>query len=403
MKHRIGTALGLLGPAFVAAVAYVDPGNFAANFSAGSQYGYLLVWVLVLANIMAALVQYLSAKVGLVTGQSLPEVIATRLSRRPRIMYWLQAELVAIACDIAEIIGGAVALHILFGVPLVLGGIITGAVSLLLLTLYRSNETRYFERLVMGLLCVIPIGFFVGLFMQPPSVGGVVQGLLPRFEGKESILLATAMLGATIMPHVVYLHSALARDRHGQVKPALLRQYLRATRIDVGIAMLFAGTINISMLLLGASVLSGFEGADTLDGVHRGLSTLLSPAVGTLFAVGRLVSGCISTSIGSQAGAVIMGGLLNRQVPLLTRRLITLTPALVILMLGVEPTFALIISQVGLSFGVPFALIPLASISSDAQIMGSGVNSRIVTVSIYAIASIVSVLNLVLIYLTIFG
>jgi manganese transport protein len=402
-RTSFGRITSLLGPAFIAAVAYVDPGNFAANFSAGAQYGYMLVWVLVLANIMAALVQYLSAKVGLATGQSLPEVVGTRLSRWPRIAYWAQAELVAIACDIAEIIGGAVALNILFGIPLVAGGVLTGVVSMALLIIYRSQETRYFERLVIFMLCIIPIGFIVGLFLQPPDAGELVKGLIPRFDGKESILLATAMLGATIMPHVVYLHSSLARDRHGKVKPALLKKYLKATRFDVGIAMLFAGSVNISMVVLAASALRGVEGADTLNGVYAGLTSLVSPSVGTLFAIGLLVSGFISTSIGSQAGAVIMDGLLKRRIPLIARRLITLTPALIILLLEIDPTRALIISQIGLSFGVPFALIPLARITSSRIIMGTAVNNRFVTAAIYSIAGLVSVLNFALIYLTVVG
>lgn len=403
MKRFPRKLLSLLGPAFIAAVAYVDPGNFAANFSAGSQYGFMLVWVLVLANIMAALVQYLSAKVGLVTGQSLPEVIADRLPRWARVMYWAQAELVAVACDIAEIIGGAVALNLLFGVPLVAGGVITGIVSMVLLIVYRSGETRYFERMIMGLLCIIPLGFIAGLIMQPPEPAALLGGLVPRFDGKESLLLATAMLGATIMPHVVYLHSSLARDRHGKVQPTLLATYLRATRFDVMIAMLFAGSVNISMVILAATALRGREGADTLEGVFTGLSQVLSPTVGILFAVGLLISGFVSTSIGSQAGAVIMDGLLKRRIPLVIRRLITLTPALIILLLGIEPTKALIISQIGLSFGVPFALIPLARITASRRIMNGAVNTVPVTVAIYAIAALVSVLNLVLIWLTIAG
>lgn len=403
MKRFPRKLLSLLGPAFIAAVAYVDPGNFAANFSAGSQYGFMLVWVLVLANIMAALVQYLSAKVGLVTGQSLPEVIAERLPRWARVMYWAQAELVAVACDIAEIIGGAVALNLLFGVPLVAGGVITGIVSMVLLIVYRSGETRYFERMIMGLLCIIPLGFIAGLIMQPPEPAALLGGLVPRFDGKESLLLATAMLGATIMPHVVYLHSSLARDRHGKVQPTLLATYLRATRFDVMIAMLFAGSVNISMVILAATALRGREGADTLEGVFTGLSQVLSPTVGILFAVGLLISGFVSTSIGSQAGAVIMDGLLKRRIPLVVRRLITLTPALIILLLGIEPTKALIISQIGLSFGVPFALIPLARITASRRIMNGAVNTVPVTVAIYTIAALVSVLNLVLIWLTIAG
>lgn len=393
----------LMGPAFIAAVAYVDPGNFAANFSAGAEYGYMLVWVLVAANIMAALVQYLSAKIGIVTGKSMPEIVAEKLPRSARIMYWIQAELVAIACDIAEIIGGAIALQLLFNIPLVAGGLITAVVSFVLLAVYRQKQTKYFERMIMGMLLVIPIGFVVGLFMQPPEPLPLLAGLIPKFSDTDSVLLATAMLGATIMPHVVYLHSALTRDKHGKISGSKVKSYLKATRIDVVIAMLFAGTINLSMVILAASALQGQAEASTLNGVYSALGTTLSPMVATLFAVGLLIAGFASTSVGSQAGAVIMQGLLKRSIPLFTRRLITVFPAIVILLFGIEPTTALIVSQIGLSFGVPFALLPLARITASKQIMGSSVNHKYTTVAIYAIAGLVSLLNFVLIILTVTG
>lgn len=403
MVQKTRQVLVLLGPAFVAAVAYVDPGNFAANFSAGAGYGFLLLWVLVLANLMAMLVQYLSAKVGLVTGKSLPEVVATKLGRKARIAYWIQAELVAISCDIAEVVGGAIALNILFNLPLVIGGLITGLVSMVLLLIYQKRRTHYFERMIMALLLIIPIGFVVGLIMQPPTVGQLVGGLLPRFDGTETILLATAMLGATIMPHVVYLHSALARDRHGKVNQKQIKTYLKATRFDVGIAMVLAGSVNIAMLVLAASALRGLEGTDTLQGIFHQLTTHVSPLVGWLFAISLLISGFISTSVGSQAGAVIMQGLLNKRISIMTRRLITLVPALFVLAIGFDPTQALIVSQIGLSFGVPFALIPLAMITASRTIMGPQVNARLTTWAVGAIAGVVSALNLVLIWLTFAG
>ncbi len=395
--------MGLLGPAFVAAIAYVDPGNFAANFSAGAQYGYMLLWVLVAANLMAALVQYLSAKIGIVTGKSMPEIVAERLPRTSRIMYWAQAELVAIACDIAEIIGGAIALQLLFNIPLVAGGIITAAVSFVLLAVYRNRQTKYFERMVVGMLLVIPIGFVVGLITQPPEPLPLLAGLVPQFKGTDSVLLATAMLGATIMPHVVYLHSALTRDKYGKVSGSKAQAHLKATRIDVIIAMLVAGTINLSMIILAASALHGQPEASTLGGVYSALSVSISPAVATLFAVGLLVAGFASTAVGSQAGAIIMQGLLKRSIPLFVRRVITVIPAIAILIIGVEPTAALIVSQVGLSFGVPFALIPLARITASRQIMGSSVNHRYTTLTIYGIAALVSLLNMALIILTLAG
>jgi len=403
MVRRTRRVLTLLGPAFVAAVAYVDPGNFAANFSAGAQYGFLLLWVLVAANLMAMLVQYLSAKVGLVTGKSLPEVVAEKLGRKSRLAYWAQAELVAISCDIAEVVGGAIALNILFGLPLVVGGLITGAVSTVLLLAYQSRRTHIFERMIMALLLIIPIGFIVGLIIKPAEPIQLLGGLVPRFDGTETVLLATAMLGATIMPHVVYLHSALARDRHGKVNKKQITEYLKATRFDVGIAMVLAGGVNISMLVLAATALRGLEGTDTLQGIFHALGTNVSPAVGFLFAISLLISGFVSTSVGSQAGAVIMHGLLKKRIHILVRRLITLTPALIVLGLGIDPTQALIVSQIGLSFGVPFALIPLAMITSSKLIMGEQTNHRAITSAVWGIAGIVSLLNIVLIYLTIFG
>src|SRR4051812_19719683 len=257
----------LLGPAFVASIAYVDPGNVAANVSAGAQYGFLLVWVIVVANVMAGLVQYLSAQLGLVTGRTLPEAVADHTRTRTRITYWLHAELVAMATDLAEVVGGAIALYLLFDLPLVVGGVITGVVSLLLLTLQNRSGQRVFERVITGLLLVIAIGFLTSLFVAPPPIGDVAGGLVPRFEGPESILLATAMLGATVMPHAVYLHSALARDRHGHVEPGRSRRrLLRVTRADVGLAMLVAGAVNLAMLLVAATNLKGVENTDSIEG-----------------------------------------------------------------------------------------------------------------------------------------
>lgn len=394
--------LGLLGPAFVAAIAYVDPGNFAANLSAGSQFGYTLLWVLVVANAMACLVQYLSAKLGIVTGMSLPEVVATRLPKKARISYWLQAELAAVATDIAEVLGGAIALQLLFDLPLIVGGLITGFVSLLLLLVQNKRRQSLFERITLGLLLIIPIGFVVGLFMQPPVIGDVMTGLIPHFDGADSILIATSMLGATVMPHVIYLHSALVRDRHGIIAPTKIKGLLRATKIDVGIAMVVAGGINISMLLLAASALYGLTGTDSLEGIYAALSDAVSPTVAVLFAVGLLASGLASTSVGCYAGSVIMDGLLQRRIPLLLRRIITLTPALLIILIGFDPTRALVISQVVLSFAIPFAVVPLVRITSSPEVMGSHANSRLIRRLAWLIVGLIVAINVVLIGLTIF-
>lgn len=403
MVHKARRTLLLLGPAFVAAVAYVDPGNFAANFSAGSQYGYALLWVLVVANSMAMMVQYLSAKVGLVTGLSLPEVVATKLGRKSRIAYWLQAELVAIATDLAEVIGGAIALSILFHLPLLLGAVITGAVSLALLLLYNRRGQKIFERVIVGLLLIIPIGFITGLFVHPPDSGEVLAGLVPQLRNGEMVMLAAAMLGATVMPHVVYLHSALARDRHGKKQLAELRALLRTTKIDVGIAMVVAGAANISMLLLAAAALQHSPATDTLEGIFAALGTQVSPLVATLFGISLLVSGFASTAVGGHAGAVIMEGLLHYRISLWWRRIITIIPAIVIVAIGVNPTQALLLSQVVLSFGIPFALVPLLLATNSRKIMGNHNNTPVITVALGCITAIVIALNIALIWFSIAG
>ncbi len=403
-RRRLAVRVGMLGPAFVAAVAYVDPGNVAANLQAGARYGYLLVWVLVVATASAGIVQYLSAKLGVATGASLPELVGQRLSRPARISYWLQAEGVAMATDLAEVIGGAIALNLLFDLPLVLGGVIAGIVSLALLSVQNRRGQRPFERAITGLLLIIAIGFIAGLFVSPPSPADVAAGLVPRFDGLDSVLLATAMLGATVMPHVVYLHSALTRDRFGKVPPGEpRRRLLSATKTDVSVAMVLAGTVNISMLLLAASSLQGSEGVDTIEGAHAAVEQSLGPAVGMLFAVGLLASGLASTSVGCYAGSVIMDGLLRIRIHLLTRRVITLIPALIVLAIGADPTTVLVISQVVLSFGLPFVLIPLLRLTSDAGVMGQERNGAGVKFVGWLITAAIVTLNAVLIFGVFFG
>ncbi len=394
----------LLGPAFVAAIAYVDPGNVAANVSAGAQFGFLLVWVIVVANTMACLVQYLSAKLGLVSGLSLPEAVGNRMRRPTRLAYWLQAELVAMATDLAEVMGGAIALYLLFDLPLLLGGVITGAVSLLMLLVKDRRGQQMFERVITGLLLVIAIGFLTSLFVSPPPADQVAAGLVPKFAGTESVLLAAAMLGATVMPHAVYLHSGLARDRHGHPEPGPMRRMLlRVTRWDVGIAMVVAGAVNLSMLLIAATNLQGLDNTDSIEGAHAAVGGTLGPTVALLFAIGLLASGLASSSVGAYAGAMVMAGLLHVSISLVVRRLITLTPALAILAIGVDPSRALVLSQVVLSFGIPFALIPLVRLTSDRVLMGDDANHRVTTALGWLVAALITVLNVVLIYLTVKG
>ena len=394
----------LLGPAFVAAIAYVDPGNVAANLTAGARYGYLLLWVLILANLVAVLVQYQSAKVGIVTGRSLAELLGSRLKTGPRRLYWGQAELVAAATDIAEVIGGAIALNLLFGVPLLLGGVIVGVASMALLSIQSRRGQRPFEIVIVTLLAVIVVGFVSGLFVSDLDAGQMLAGVVPRFEGTDSVLLASSMLGATVMPHVIYLHSALARDRHGvTTDPGRIRSLLKATRWDVGAALVVAGAINISMLLLAAASLRGVAGTDSIEGAHAAIVAALGPVIGVVFAVGLLASGLASTSVGTYAGASIMGGLLRVKIPLLARRVVTLIPALVVLGIGFDPTRALVLSQVVLSFGIPFALIPLVRFASSKTLMGEFANAAWLRWSSWIATVAIVGINVVLIVLVVAG
>ncbi len=391
----------LLGPAIVAGVAYLDPGNVAANMSAGAQFGYLLVWVVVLGNLMAWLVQYLSAKLGIATGQSLPQILGTRIrSQWGRRAYWAQAEIVAMATDLAEVVGGAIALQLLFGLPLFIGGLITGAVSITILVIQNRGGAKRFERVIAAMMLVIAAGFTAGVFVQPPDAAATVAGLVPRFDGTGSVLLAASILGATIMPHAIYAHSALARDRFGRVAPGPRRSLvLRATRVDVTIALAVAGTVNIVILLVAAAALRGVTGTNTLGGAHAALVASLGPAIATLFAIGLLASGLASTSVGAYAGSEITQGLLRVRIPLVLRRLITLVPALTVLALGFDPMWSLVLSQVVLSFGIPFALIPLTWLTTRRALLGDSTNRWFTTAFAVLTTALLVALNGVLVVL----
>ncbi|MFG1745140.1 Nramp family divalent metal transporter [Micromonospora chalcea] len=389
----------LLGPAFVAAVAYVDPGNFATNSTAGARYGYLLVWVVVAANLAAMLVQTLTAKLGLATGRSLPELCREHLPRPLNRVMWAQAELVAMATDLAEVIGGAVALYLLFGVPLLPGGLIVGTASFAILAL-RSRGFRTFEIAIAVLLGVIVLAFAVNLVTAQPDVSDAAAGLLPRMQGTDSMLLAAGILGATVMPHVIYVHSALTPNRLPAEGEAQRRVIAKGLRVDVLIALGVAGAVNLAMLLVAASSFHGtsIPGTDTLEGVHAGLATTLGTAAAVGFAVALLLSGLASTSVGMYAGEIIMQGFLRRRIPLLIRRMITLLPALAVLAIGVDPTRALVLSQVVLSFGIPFALIPVVMFTRRRDLMGSLVNRRATTAAAVAITAFVVALNAFLLW-----
>jgi manganese transport protein len=396
--------LSLLGPALVAGVAYLDPGNVASNMTAGAQYGFLLVWVVVGGNLIAWLVQYLSAKLGIATGKSLTQLLGERIRNKwLRRLYWLQAEIVAMATDLAEIIGGAIALYLLFGLPLILGGLITGLFSLALLSLQNRPNARIFERAIIGLLVVIAVGFGIGVIIAPPEPGSLLAGLVPRFGDSGSVLLAASILGATIMPHAIYAHSALTRDRFGLVRAGQARKrVLRATRIDVTVALVIAGSVNLAILVVAAVNLTGLK-TDSLESVYDGLGATLGPVIAIMFAIGLLASGLASTSVGAYAGAEIMSGLLHVRIPLLTRRIITLIPAFIILALGIDPTWSLILSQVVLSFGIPFALIPLVILTRQKSLLGDDANRWFTTATAVVAVGLIIALNFALLWLTFTG
>ncbi|MFC5950758.1 Nramp family divalent metal transporter [Pseudonocardia lutea] len=389
--------LAVAGPAFVAAIAYIDPGNFATNFAAGSQYGYLLLWVIVGANLLAMLVQTLSAKLGLATGRNLAELCRDRFPRPVSWGMWVQAEAVAIATDLAEVLGGAIALQLLFGIPLFTGGVITGVVAFGLLAL-QSRGHRPFERAIFLLFLVVLVGLFATLFRVDVDGADAAAGLVPRFAGTDSLLLATGILGATVMPHVIYLHSALTQRRLRADGPEQQRFILRTTRIDVLAGMGTAGLINVSMLLIAAAVFAGspLPGTDTLAGVYAGLGVAVDEWAAPAFAIALLASGFASSGVGTYAGQVVMQGFIRRHIPLLLRRALTLAPALVVLGVGVEPTEALVWSQVVLSFGIPFALVPLVLFTRRRDLMGPLVNSRSTTAAAVLVAALIIALNVFL-------
>jgi manganese transport protein len=396
--------LRLLGPGFVAAIAYVDPGNFATNISGGARYGYLLLWVIGLADLMAVLVQYLSSKVGLVTGRSLPELCRDRYPPPVRWFLWLQAELVAMATDLAEFVGAAIAFHLLLGWSPFAGGLVTAIVASLILALQRRGfrgfelATATFMALIVGGLAVSAVNIHIVL---PDLLGG----LAPRFAGRDSVLIAVGILGATVMPHVIYLHSALVQDRVGATGLADVRTLLRYAKLDVALAMITAGAVNVLMLVIAAAAFHGGSAGpvDTLDAAYRATGTILGTAAAFGFAVALLASGLSSSSVGTMAGQVVMQGFIDRRIPIGVRRLVTMAPALVVLGVGLEPTFVLLISQVVLSFGIPFALVPLVHMAAAPSVMGTFVNNRRLTLTASVVAAMVVAINATLLWLILVG
>jgi manganese transport protein len=400
-RGRIRGVVALLGPAFVAAVAYIDPGNFATNFSAGAKFGYTLVWVIVVANLMAMLVQYLSAKAGVATGRDLPELCREHLPRPVSRGLWVQAELIAMATDLAEFVGAAIGLNLLFHVPLLPAGLITAAVAFGILALQQRSYRR-FELAICGLLGIVFGGFAYDLLAVGVEPAGVAAGLIPSTAGTDGLLLVAGIIGATVMPHVVYLHSALTKSRVSCRDDAERRELLRFQRLDVIVGLGAAGFINLSMLCIAASLFShaGRPHVDSIGAAHAGLGQMVGGGAALAFAVALLASGLSSSSVGTYAGQVVMQGFIRRRIPLFLRRGLTMLPALVVLGLGLPATDSLVISQVVLSFGIPFALVPLLLLTRRADIMGTFVNRRVTTVLTACVAAVIILLNVFLLYAT---
>jgi len=396
-RGRIRGVLAMLGPAFVASVAYVDPGNFATNVQGGAQYGYLLLWVVLAANLMAMVVQYLSAKLGIVTGRALPELVRDRLPRPATWGMWVQGEVVAMATDVAEFIGAALGLNLLFGMPMLPAGLITGLITFTVLGL-KARGRRRFELAIIALLGLVVAGFLYETLRLGPSVPGSLHGLVPGLDGAGSLYLAAAILGATVMPHVIYLHSALTKDRTPSRDDRDRRRLLRFQQLDVLVALGLAGLANMAMLAVAARAFHtpALAGLDTIGQAHAELGRLAGGGAALVFAVALLASGVSSSSVGTYAGEVIMAGFVRLRVPLLARRTITMLPALVILAAGVNPTSALVLSQVVLSFGIPFALVPLVILTSRRDVMGCHVNQRRTTIAGGICVALIVALNVLL-------
>ena len=402
-RKGIRRILPFLGPAFVAAIAYLDPGNFATNIQGGAKFGYLLLWVILSANLMAMLIQFLSSKLGIVTGLNLPEMIRQEWPQWLVWPYWVQAELIAMATDLAEFLGASLAFNLLFGMPLFWGAVLTAILSFGILALQRYGF-RPLELVIAAFVGVIALAYVVQLFLSRPG-GEFVQGFVPRFAGVDSLLLAVGILGATVMPHVIYLHSALTQGRIPTEDTNLKRRLLRFNLIDVVIAMSFAGFVNMAMLAAAAATFHATGKSDiaSIETAYQTLTPLLGPLAALAFGVALLASGLSSSTVGTMAGQVVMQGFVGFQIPLWVRRAITMLPAFVVIWLGLEPTQVLILSQVVLSFGIPFALVPLLLFTANRRIMGELVNSRVTTSIGWLIASLIIGLNFYLLYSTFLG
>jgi len=397
--------LPFLGPAFIACVAYIDPGNFATNIQGGASFGYMLVWVIVASNLMAMLIQTLSAKLGIATRLNLAEMCREHFPRPVVLCMWVLAEVVAMATDLAEFLGAAIGFQLLFHIPLLWGGILTAVVTFIILGLQRYGF-RPMEAVISALVGVIALCYIIETLLDRPDWGVIAyHAVVPQFSGTESILLASGILGATVMPHVIYLHSALTQGRIVTRDPPLLKKLLRFEIIDVVIAMGLAGFVNAAMLIMAASTFfrAGLSDVGTIEEAYKTLAPLLGQASSWVFAVSLLASGLSSSTVGTMAGQVIMQGFLHRHIPIWIRRGVTMLPSLIVIVIGLEPTRTLVVSQVVLSFGIPFALVPLVMFTRRKDLMGVLVNHRATTISATIVAGLIISLNIFLLYQTFFG
>lgn len=392
-RRGVARILPFMGPAIIASIAYMDPGNFATNIQGGAQFGYGLLWVILVANLMAMLIQNLSAKLGIATGKNLPELIRERWPRPLVWLYWVQAEIVAMATDLAEFLGAALAIHLLTGLPMIWGAAITGVITFWLLTL-QNKGFRPLEIAIGGFVLVIGVAYLVQLLIARPELAAL-GGFIPSFQGQASVYLAVGIIGATVMPHVIYLHSALTQGRVPTANDAEKLRLSKLNRIDVLVGLGFAGLINMSMLAVAAATFFGknIEDAGNLETAYRTLTPLLGPAAAIAFAVALLASGISSSAVGTMAGQVIMQGFVTFSIPLWLRRTITMIPAFAVILAGLDTTSVLVLSQVILSFGVPFALIPLLLFAANRGVMGVLVSRPIITVLGWSFAAIIIGLN----------
>jgi manganese transport protein len=398
-RGKLRATLTMLGPAFVAAIAYVDPGNFATNISGGSKFGYLLLWVVLAANLMAMLIQYLSAKVGIATDRTFPELFREHYPRSASRVMWVQAEITAMSTDIAEFVGAALGLNLLFGVPLLWAGAITGIVAFAILEL-QTRGFRRFELAITGLLGIILLGFLYQTLKIGPSVQGSISGLVPHLTNTDAVYVAVGIIGATVMPHAIYLHSALTKNRVRCRDNAERSRVLRFERLDIIIALSIAGLVNMAMLAVAAKLFhsSGHAEVESVQQAYHGFGNQVGGLAALAFAVALLASGLSSSSVGTYAGQVVMSGFINVKISVLMRRAVTMVPALIVLAIGVDPTSALVLSQVVLSFGIPMALIPLVMLTMRSDVMGVHVNRRTTTIVGVTLAALITCLNLFLIY-----